>query len=539
MASRRGAVLEVALRQEVSETAPGFPFFVAQRAPLWEVEEAVHRAASDPKVTGLVLRVDSLGLGWAKAQSLHRAVSRFRAAGKPSLAVVSAISNAAYLVASAAERVLLDPSATLDLGALESESFFFTDVLGALGVDPELDRVGEYKSGGEMFRRRESSEPHRAQMDALLSDLEAQFFDAVAQARGIGTDAVAEAVARGPLLPEEALALRLVDEIGTADDTAKEVEARFGRRARVWSQERYLRRGRLRRFLGRWRRPRIAVVHAVGVIVSGEGGAPAGGRRSLPAAGIVEILATLRGSRRVKGVVLRVDSPGGGAVASDRIRRAVEAMSKAKPVVISMGDVAASGGYFLATGGTAIVAEGATLTGSIGVIGGKFVLRRLLDRLGIHSESHRTGENPNFYSPFRSFREDERARHREFLRHFYERNFLPAVAAGRGFDLDRADALGRGRVWTGRQALERELVDGLGGLHEAVELACVRAGVPRAKARIVFYGPRRRVSDFLRLGALALRGRAPLDALAEALSLGGELGREKVLLLMSPTDRIE
>jgi protease-4 len=270
-------------------------------------------------------------------------------------------------------------------------------------------------------------------------------------------------------------------------------------------------------------------VHVVGLITGGEGRGLRS--RAVGARALGELLGTLRKTPRVKAIVLRVDSPGGGAVASDRIRRVVQATARDKPVVVSMGDVAASGGYYIATAASAVVAEGSTLTGSIGVIGGKFVLKRLLDRFGIHRETRSTGPNAFWFSPFHSFSPEERDRHRDLLRHFYETKFLPAVAEGRGLGMEQVDSVARGRVWTGRQAHARGLVDYLGGMEEAVARACEKAGISRDRARVVVYAPRRRLADWLLSGASTAWAAPGFGILGEALALLEDLSREDLLLL--------
>jgi protease-4 len=434
----------------------------------------------------------------------------------------------AFLVAAAAETIVLDSSATLDVQPLQRQSFFLKDLLDELGIQPELDQVGEFKSAGEPFQSRASSEASRLQTGELLSDLQEQIVTLVAVGRSLSRDTAAAALLRGPLLPEEALEERLVDRVGDETTVREILDARLGAKSRRLKYRRYLARGRWRRLLWHWRRPRIGVLHAIGVLASGDGPR---GQTSASARALADQLEALRDQRRVKAVVVRVDSPGGGALASDRVRREIAATSGRKPVVISMGDVAASGGYYLATAADGVVAEGTTLTGSIGVVGGKFVVKRLLDRLGIYRESQSTGENSGFYSPFRSFTETERARHREFLRHFYEKKFLPAVSDGRKMSLEQAHRLGQGRVWTGRQALERGLIDRLGGLDDAIELACEKAGIARHRARVAFHGPRRRwrgLFSFLP-GPYADAG---LRYLGESIALYDELAREDVLLVM-------
>ena len=234
-------------------------------------------------------------------------------------------------------------------------------------------------------------------------------------------------------------------------------------------------------------------------------------------------------------MVVRIDSPGGGAVASDVIHRELCLLAQEKPVVVSMGDIAASGGYYIAAAAATVLAEGTSLTGSIGVIGGKLVVKRLLDRLGIARESVSLGANAGMFSPLRSFTEDERARHRGYLEHFYRAKFLPVVAEGRKLTLEQADQAGRGRVWTGRQGRDVGLVDDLGGLHDAIELAHEKANLDRARSRVVVYGRRARLRELLTVG---LSEGSFVAELSGRLSLIEELAREDLLLLLPRIFRI-
>ncbi|HEY7816810.1 MAG TPA: signal peptide peptidase SppA, partial [Vicinamibacteria bacterium] len=308
------------------------------------------------------------------------------------------------------------------------------------------------------------------------------------------------------------------------------LEEALGAPVRFLPYRRYLKKRSLRRRLWRWRRPQIAVVHLSGLITGGERRGPVS--RAAPARALAELLGSLRRNPRVKGIVLRVDSPGGGAVASDRIRRVVQATASEKPVVVSMGDIAASGGYYIATAASTVVASASTLTGSIGVIGGKFVLRRVLDRLGIHRETRSpAGSNAEFFSPFHSFTAEERTRYRKLLRHFYDTKFLPAVAEGRGLDREAADRVARGRVWTGRQAQVLGLVDSLGGTEDAIARACDRAGIDRERARVVVVEPKRRLAEWVFGGAVGPPGHSYVAYVAEILALVEDLSREDLLLL--------
>ena len=341
----------------------------------------------------------------------------------------------------------------------------------------------------------------------------------------------------GPIVPT-----RPSNEIWSISPTTRTLRGPSSRtssaRNRVlFSYRRFASVGRLKRLL-MWRRPVIAVLHANGVIGSGDRRrSPPSARPIVSARAFAEILRRLREAPRVKAVVVRIESPGGAAVASDIIRRELALTREAKPVIASMGDVAASGGYYIATSADTVLAEEATLTGSIGVVGGKIVLRRLLDRLGIHRETVSSGPNSGFFSPLRPFSERQRTWHRKSLKHFYRERFLTAVAEGRNLSLAEADAVGQGRVWTGRQGKERGLVDTIGGLDQAVDVACERAGVRRDKARILIQVRRARLSELLRLPIPAAwsGGSSTLGLLFDVL---WELASEDVLLLMPWSLRI-
>ena len=264
--------------------------------------------------------------------------------------------------------------------------------------------------------------------------------------------AVAAAITSGPFLPEDAKNAGLVDHIEHADFCKSYLEEKLGHGGhapRYVPHASYIAPPGLVRRALRWRRPQVAIVHACGVLTSGDSRSSPSGSATVGARALSELLSSLRERPRVRAVVLRIDSPGGGALASDAIHRELSLVAKEKPVVVSMGDIAASGGYYIAAAAGTVLAEGTSLTGSIGVLGGKLVVKRLFDRLGIARESLSLGTNAGMFSPLRSFTEEERARHRGHLEHFYRARFLTVVAEGRKITLEEADEAGRGRVWTG------------------------------------------------------------------------------------------
>jgi protease-4 len=539
MFGRKGPrVLELRLSHDVPETSSGLTLLSGGGAPFYEVEYALRRVAEDARVSGVLVKLEELDLGWSRAESLHRALLGVRQASKTTVAYVTGGGNAAFLVASACERILLQPSSTLMLQSLSAEGFFLRDFLGEVGVRPQIDHVGEYKSAGEMFLRREMSPEHRSEIDEILASLHEQIVTRIAAGRGVNREDVERWLRAGPFTADEAVDEGLVDRLAYEDGCVDVLEEALGERPRLVEDGSHRARPGWFRRLWRRRRPRVAVVHACGVLTMGRHGRPSGRGRAIGARSLAGVLESLRKDRRVKAVVVRVDTPGGSAVASDVVHRAFVLTSKEKPVVVSMGDVAASGGYYIASAAHAIVAEGPTLTGSIGVIGGKFSFDRILDRLGIYRETRALGTNASFLSPLQPFSEEERAWHRRSLAHFYEKRFLPVVMEGRSLDFERADRVGRGRVWTGRQGLEHGLVDVLGGLDDAIRLARDRAGLAPGRTNVVFHAPRRRWRELLGVAARDGVSKGTWGELTDWLEVVSDLAREEILLLMPRMFRI-
>ena len=533
MRGKRKQILQVRLEEEVVETRGETPFLArSPKLDLRGATQAIRKAAGDRRIGALLVRFAHPEIGWSKAASLVRAIEVFHASGKPVVAFLEGAGNLDYALACVCETLIMHPGASLDLVGLQAEAFFFKDLLEQIGVEAELDSVGEYKSAGETFMRRGMSTPSRKALQSLLLDLSDQLEHAIAKGRGLGTERVREVFGDGPYTAEEALALGLVDRVDHEDACETLLREKLDVDVVVVPLSRYpVRDGWLRRLLT-FRRQQVAVVYAVGVITSSDH------RRGRPSTRVVssrsfqELLKRVRESRRVKAVVLRVESPGGAAVASDLIWRDIALTRKVKPVIVSMGDVAASGGYYIATAADAIVAEASTLTGSIGVLGGKMVARRLLDMLGIQRETIALSKRAGFRSPTRSFTIEERDKQRAQLRYFYEKLFVPRVAEGRRLEPAQVDDVARGRVWTGRQGKERGLVDELGDLEAAIQLARLRAGIaPQKKIRVVTYAKRPRLREFLSFGlpwGSPLSG-TPFTALVDLL---GPLASEEALFLM-------
>jgi protease IV len=484
--------LDLRLQGEVPEApaASDLGSFLERRpTSLRTFVESLDRSASDPNVKAVVLRVSFLGTGWGRVQELRAAVQRFRKSGKPAYAHIEFCGNKEYYLASACTRIYAVPTAILQVSGLAAEVTFFRKTLDKLGIQAQFEGVGKYKNAPNTFTESAFTPPHREQMDALLDSIYAEFVSKIAEGRGKTVDEVRRLVDRGPYDAPEALRAGLVDELIYRD----ELDSKLQGASRV-TPARYVR--SVRGIFDR--RPKVAVVYAVGDIMPGESeGGSFGGDGS---AGSDTISAALREARTdddIRAIVLRIDSPGGFGPAADVIRREVQLARKAKPLVVSMGDTAASGGYYVTIGSTAIVAQPATITGSIGVFSGKFNLRGLYDKIGVTKEILTRGAHAAIFTSYRPWTEEERTKIRDQNVAFY-REFVRKVAEGRGKSYEAIDAVAQGRVWTGAEALEHGLVDRLGGLEEAVALAKEQAKIRKdQEVSLVVLPPRKGFLDLL------------------------------------------
>lgn len=443
----------------------------AHAPTVWDVVRGLDRAAADERIEALVLHIDGLDWGWGKLQEVRSALERFRAAGKPVYASLASGGDPEYFLASAADVVASPPTVTLRIDGLSLSALFQHGTLEKLGVSANFRRVGEYKSGVEPWTRSGFSNEARANYEAILDERWNQLLGTVAGSRGLDADSVRRLLDAGPFLASEALAAGLIDTL-LYDAEVDTLAASGGDRRRTSLDfRRYLARGDVH-----GRGPRIAVVSAEGTIAPGRSRSAPGGDDVLGAETLVGALRDLRRRSSVRAVVLRIDSPGGDAQASDDIWREVEKLSATRPVIVSMSDVAASGGYYVAAGATRIVAQPATLTGSIGIYGGKLNVRGLLDKLGFTVETLSRGRHAEMLSPYRDFTEEEGALYQRQLEDFY-RGFLDRVAVSRRSTPEAIDSLARGRVWTGREAQAIGLVDTLGGFETAMSLARREAGL--------------------------------------------------------------
>ena len=448
--------------------------------------ERLAEAADDPDVVGLVAKVGGGGLRLAQAQEIALAVRAFRAAGKRAWAWAETFGEGGpgtpgYVLAAAFDEVWLQPSGDVGITGVAVEPLFLRGALERAGIEPQFGQRYEYKSAADMFLRRDFSEAHREASGRLAASALEQVVTDVAGGRGLAPGVVGELVDRAPVPAAEARDAGLVDRLGYRHEVYAAARAAAGEDATLRYLAAYrrklppieaVRRRRATRGLGV-----VALVHAVGGIRLGRSGR---GMRG-PALGSDTLGAALRAAAdddRVRAVLLRVDSPGGSYVASDAVWGAVHGVKEAgKSVVVSMGAVAGSGGYFIAAPADAIVALPTTLTGSIGVFGGKPVVAELLERLGVGNDAVLAGRHARMFSARARYSEDEWQHLQESLDRIYD-DFTSKVADGRGLDRERVHEIARGRVWTGADARDLGLVDELGDLRRAAQLTRERAGLP-------------------------------------------------------------
>lgn len=426
------------------------------------------RASVDPQVRAVLLWLRGAPGGWSAAGDLRDAILRLRSCGKPVVMWAPVLDNVGCWIGSAADRLYVAPGGEVGLVGLGTELLFLGDLLEQIGVETDFEAAGAYKSFGEMWSRRHASPENREATQSLLDDLQATLVAQIAEGRNLTEQAVHEAMADGPFGPERAEALRLIDGVRYPDEVRLELE----REGAVPDLARWDRSDRARRWLAASGiTDKVVVLHLEGPIVMEE----------QPSATVIDsdsavaALEELGDDDGVRAVILHVDSPGGSALASDLIWRAVMQLRERKPVIAAFGDVAASGGFYLAAP-LPIVARPTTLTGSIGVFGGKVVASGLLRTLGVAAQPVRSSANAGWEGPLRPFNDEQRARFRAMLQRTYDA-FVERVASGRGRPVDEVEPHCRGRVWTGRQAHELGLVEALGSLGHAIALAEEQAGL--------------------------------------------------------------
>jgi len=477
---------------------PSFPSQPGLLTPFAEsqqkLEALLDRAASDIMVQEVVVRFGAPQVGWARAAEIGAAIARLAASGKPVTCHLEAADNMTYWIAArSCPRITVAPGGGVDLVGLSLEAVFLKDLLVSMGVTADMLHIGKYKDAAEALTNTEMSPESREAAESLIAALHDRLVTGIAEGRKKDKAAVEKLIDDGPYTAKQAVAAGLADAVATLggqleklrDKYAGGVVDDYGKEpAKPFSL------GELFSVLSGGggeeeaaAHPRIAIIPAVGPIVSGGGDELLGGMEVVDDLALAAALADASRDDSIKAIVLRVDSPGGSALASDNLYEAVRAAARRKPVVASMGDVAASGGYYLAAAATEVFAADTTLTGSIGVVGGKIVVADGLAKIGVRASVVERGRRASITSPFRPFTDDERALVTLQMQEAYDL-FVERVVEGRSLTPEAVRAAAEGRVWTGSQALERKLVDRIGTLRDAVERARELTGAKGAPAEL-------------------------------------------------------
>lgn len=462
--------------------------------------ERIQKAKTDPTVKALLLRIGGLNAGFGKLQELRQAIFDFKSSGKPVAAYLDQPDNRTYYLATAADLIVIPPVSELELIGLKAEVTFVKHTLAKLGIVAEMEHIGEYKNASDLLTRTSMSEAHREVVNAMLDDYYAQFTEAIAKGRGKSQSEVAALIDRGPFISIEAQKAGLVDTFLYWDQVEKYLQARWQKSLRKLDAAVY---AECLTYEPSWETPpKIAVVVAAGDIVDGKSGNDFLFGKTLGDLSMVAAIDRAKNDPQVKAVVLRIDSPGGSGTASDVIWRELQLVKEKKPLIVSMSDVAASGGYYIAAPGEKIFASPGTVTGSIGVISGKLNQLGLYEKIGFDKEVVTRGKRADIWGTTRGFNEEERQIVRHQIDEFYK-NFIHLVGEGRRVSDAYVDSVGRGRVWSGHQAKERKLIDEYGGLWEAIAEAKKRAGLAVDRKVKVLFLPQPKFAPFGSSGLLA------------------------------------
>jgi protease IV len=495
-----GSTLILEMDGEIPERAPvEFPIpFLQQRTPptVADIWTTLRKAAADHRIRAIVFVPRDLQIGWAKLQEIHDDLEAFRKSGKPIYAYLKTPGAREYYLATAANRIYMDPEDELNLKGMRFELMYFRKTLDKLGVEVEIQHAGKYKDFGDMFTRSSMSPETKEVLTSILDGLYGHLVQTIAAARKKTPDQVRAIIDQGPFLSPEAKTQGLIDGLLYEDQMYDEVKGKLadGELKKVSLHE-YLKVPASSVGLGG--KQQIALVTGQGGISRGEDGQDLSGDSGIESEGFDRLLRRVGNDSDIKGVIVRIDSPGGEVFASDAIWREMNLLSKKKPMVISMSDTAASGGYYIAMTGDPVVAYPGTVTGSIGVVFGKANLHGLYDKLGVTKDLLTRGRFADIDSDYQPLSATAREKLRSAIDENY-RSFVTKVATARRRKFDEIEPLSQGRVWLGSQAKANGLVDELGGLDRAIELVKEKAKIPRGeRVNLVTYPAKRSIFDIM------------------------------------------
>ncbi|MFQ5677759.1 MAG: signal peptide peptidase SppA, partial [bacterium] len=491
---RKDTVLQFNLSGYITEHFPRDAFsreFEGASLQLHDIRKALTMAKADDRIRGIYLRIGFPAVGWAKAQEIRDALLEFKTSGKFVTAFMDYCDEMSYYISLAADEIFLQPHSFTEFNGFAAEVPFVKRMLDKIGMQVQVENIGKYKNAPDMYKRESMSPAHREATQALLEDVLGEFVATVSEQRNIDSEVLRNALNRGVYDSKSVLELNLVDSLDYEPAVVELLKDKIFGPSRKDQRLRFIRLSRYAKVpmaeVGLSGGARIALIYAIGGIVSGSDGQDPLSGRMMGSQTTVRYLRMAKNDKRIKAVVLRVDSPGGSSVAADEIWSEIEKVRQVKPVIVSMSDVAASGGYWISMNADAIVAQPLTITGSIGVWLAIFDLSGTYDKLGIDWETVKMGEHADILTDKRPMTAEERQTFRNMTRETYDL-FVQKVASAREKTWDEIDEIAQGRIWTGRRALNYGLVDSLGGLGVALSLAKQKATLPAgAKTEWVVY----------------------------------------------------
>ncbi|XP_068305909.1 serine protease SPPA, chloroplastic-like [Pyrus communis] len=477
---KKGSVLTIKLRGQVSDQLKSR---FSSGLSLPQICENLMKAAYDPRISGVYLQIESLNCGWGKVEEIRRHILDFKKSGKFVVAYVPACGEKEYYLASACQEIYAPPSAYFSLFGLTVQSSFVRGVLEKVGIEPQVERIGKYKSAGDQLARTTMSEENCEMLTALLDNIYGNWLDVISSTRGKKREDIENFINEGVYQVEKLKEEGWITNIQYDDEVISMLKERLGvQKEKTLPMVDYRKYSKVQQWTVGLSggKDKIAIIRASGSISRVRGGL------SLPGSSIIgeqfiEKIRTVRESKRYKAAIIRIDSPGGDALASDLMWREIRLLAASKPVIASMSDVAASGGYYMAMAADAIVAENLTLTGSIGVVTGKFNLGKLYEKIGFNKEIISRGKYAEVLAAEqRSFRPEEAEIFAKSAQNAYKQ-FRDKAALSRLMTVDKMEEVAQGRVWTGNDAASRGLVDAIGGLSRAVAIAKLKANIPQDK----------------------------------------------------------
>jgi protease-4 len=486
----------------VAEDSTAELFGVSQPQSLMTFLTSLKYAKSDSRIDGVLLDVDFPGAGWGKADEIRDAIADFKTSGKPIYAFMEIGSNKEYYIAAACDKIYMPPSGDLYINGLAANAMFYKGTLDKVGVEMEMVQIGKYKSAAETYTRKDMSDGQREVTNAILDDYSGRITQAIADGRKKSVEDVKAVIDGAPYSAVKAKEIGLLDDTLYRDQVYDVFKNQFGYKEgtdlRTTGGMAY--HDAIKDSFSSGKDADIAVIFASGAINVGRSSSGSfGGEAIVGSDTVIKAVNDAAADGSIKAIILRVDSPGGSALASDLMWHAIENAKAKKPVVVSMSDLAASGGYYISCNANKIVAEPSTLTGSIGVFMGKPVIKGLLDWGGVGTETIKRGKNAGLFDTTAKWSPDELAKIQESAHKIYYDDFVPKVSRGRGKSVEEIDSIGQGHVWTGAQAKQNGLIDEFGGFEKAVEVAKQLANISADKTvrRVVFPAPRPFIETWL------------------------------------------